>query len=413
MALREENAKLKKPTTYTDENVTLMIQGDCLEQLRRMGPETVDVIVTSPPYNIGKKYSDYDEKRSDEEFLSFMGDVAEQLARVVKADGHVFVNVGYTNIKPWTAMDVAGQFRCHFILQNQFTWVKSIAIHRVTTGNFKPINSKRFVSPTNESVFHFTLTGKVGLDRLAVGVPMMDKVNLGRFGHKDDIRCRGNTWFVPYTPINNASQRGGGHPASFPIDLPLMCIKLTGKTAGVVLDPFVGSGTTMKAALHCGMKAVGIDISPMYLAEASPEKVWPPRDEQRSEEHEQKVEKAAAAKKEKAQAEEKADKAEEAWIKEWLTDLGPKFRDNDGEYLYYISVSYDHGEAKILQDLMEGDMVQASQECEKAHGVGFPSIDDGYHEDVGALADDLEEWFKSHGATDEDIQKMYPEEDDE
>ena len=271
---------------YVGPDYTLF-QGDCVEEMRKMADSSVDVVVTSPPYNIGKTYVDYDDQRSEGDYLAFMERVGEQLARVVKPDGHVFVNVGYTNVKPWTAMDVASQFRNHFELQNQFVWVKSIAINDVTTGNFKPINSGRFVTPTNESVFHFTRSGKETLDRHAIGVPFMHKGNLARFQHEADVRCRGNTWFVPYAPINRSGQRGDGHPAAFPIDLPTMCIRLTGKTQGIVLDPFVGSGTTMEAAKQCGLKGVGIDISPTYLKTASPEKTWPPLNPDPEPEHEE------------------------------------------------------------------------------------------------------------------------------
>jgi len=101
-----------------------------------------------------------------------------------------------------------------------------------------------------------------------------------------------------------------------------------------------------------------------------------------------------------------AEQAEEAWIEQYLSDLGSEFRDADGEYRYYIIGGRDS-----LQDQMESDMVMASQKYAETHGVGFPSIDDdmNIHEDVGALADHLEEWFQKHGATDEDIKNMYPE----
>lgn len=261
---------------YTDDHVTL-IEGDCLEKLKEMPENSVDIVVTSPPYNIGINYADYTDDKEDDAFLEWMSSISRELARIVKKGGHAFVNVGYTNKKPWISHDVAQQFRRDWVLQNRFVWVKSISIENKTTGNFKPINSPRYVSLTNEDVYHFTHDGTVAIVRKAIGVPFMHKGNMERFGHVEDLRCRGNTWFVPFTPINDAGKRGGGHPATFPLELPLMCIRLTGITDGVVMDPFVGSGTVMQAARKCGMRGVGIDISPTYLAHASPEKSWPPR----------------------------------------------------------------------------------------------------------------------------------------
>ena len=117
----------------------------------------------------------------------------------------------------------------------------------------------------------------------------------------------------------------------------------------------------------------------------------------RIEDYEQKKKEAAAM---------EAEKAEEAWVKEYLAELGPEFRDENGEYLYYIIA-----ETNSLQNQVEANMVEASQEYKEEHGVGFPSIDDDcdVHNDVGVLADRLEDWFRSHGATDEDIKNLYDE----
>jgi site-specific DNA-methyltransferase (adenine-specific) len=95
-----------------------------------------------------------------------------------------------------------------------------------------------------------------------MGVPYKDKSNIARFkGIKEDKRCRGNVWFIPYPTTHGAKD----HPASFPIDLPLWCIQLAG-TTGTVLDPFAGSGTTLLAASQLGLDSIGIDISPGYKA---------------------------------------------------------------------------------------------------------------------------------------------------
>jgi site-specific DNA-methyltransferase (adenine-specific) len=160
------------------------------------------------------------------------------------------------------------------VLQNQFTWVKNISIGDVSHGHFKPINSKRYVNVTNESIFHFTKTGNVSLERLAIGVPFMHKSNLhSRSKEKADVvkpdcRCRGNSWYLPYETIQSNAKERGGHPASFPVSLAETCIKLClGTTSGkCVLDPFVGTGTTLVAAQTLGHTGIGIDINPEFLS---------------------------------------------------------------------------------------------------------------------------------------------------
>src|SRR5207253_7485933 len=75
------------------------------------------------------------------------------------------------------------QLRDLFVLQNTIHWIKSIAIDNRTFGHFKPISSKRFLNDCQEYIFHFTKTGRVEIDRLAVGVPYQDKSNIARWSH--------------------------------------------------------------------------------------------------------------------------------------------------------------------------------------------------------------------------------------
>jgi DNA modification methylase len=90
-----------------------------------------------------------------------------------------------------------------------------------------------------------------------------DKSNIGRYA-KNDLRDRGNTWFIPYETIFDREQRP--HPSTFPIKLPEMCIKLHGvKESRVVLDPFIGIGSTAVAALREGISCIGFDIDEKYL----------------------------------------------------------------------------------------------------------------------------------------------------
>ena len=84
---------------------------------------------------------------------------------------------------------------------------------------------------------------------------------------KEDKRDRGNTWFLPYETIQSKSERP--HPATFPVKLPEMCIKLHGMNdKTVVLDPFLGIGSTAIAALRLGVTFVGFEIDKGYVDEA-------------------------------------------------------------------------------------------------------------------------------------------------
>lgn len=249
-----------------------LLNGDVIEQLRTLHDKTFKCIITSPPYNIGKNYgSEVNDKKPMNEYLDWMRDVFTECSRVLTDDGSLFINVGYTSSNPWIAMDVANVVRPFMVLQNQITWVKNTSIGDTSYGHFKPINSPRYVNVTNEMLFHFTKKGDVPIHRLEIGVPFMHKSNLKSRGpekkEKPDKRCRGNSWFVPYETIQNNQKERGGHPASYPTELAEMCIKLAcgSEKDCLVLDPFLGTGTTLVAAKNLGLGGTGIDINTDFL----------------------------------------------------------------------------------------------------------------------------------------------------
>jgi site-specific DNA-methyltransferase (adenine-specific) len=254
---------------------------DCLEGFKRLDPETVDVIVTSPPYNIGKKYHTYNDVRPRKDYLDWMEEIAQASKAVLKNDGSFFLNVGGKPSDLWIAYDIAQRFRNHYVLQNTIHWVKSIAIPKqdvgkyktitddIAVGHYQPVNSKRFLSNCHEYIFHFTKTGNVEIDQLGIGVKYQDKTNIGRWKSATrDLRGRGNTWFIPYETIQNAR----AHPTVFPVKLPEMCIRLHGiGKKMLVLDPFMGTGSTAFACQKLGVDFIGFEIDKTYIALANKE----------------------------------------------------------------------------------------------------------------------------------------------
>jgi len=249
---------------------------DCITGLNEnLNEKSADVVVTSPPYNIGIGYSSYNDALPREKYLAWIEEVGVAVKRALSDDGSFFLNIGNKPKDQWIAWDVASVLRKHFVLQNVIHWVKSIAISKVDVGNypniagdiavghFKPIVSDRFLNDCHEYIFHFTKSGDAHLDKLAVGIPYQDKTNVGRWkAAKEDMRDRGNTWFIPYETIQSKSERP--HPATFPVKLPEMCVKLHGG-AKLVVDPFTGIGSTAVAAMRLGVPFVGFEIDREYL----------------------------------------------------------------------------------------------------------------------------------------------------
>ena len=270
---------------------------DCIKGISRLGDESVDLVITSPPYNLGIRYGKFSDTQDRESYLNWCGEWAKQIRRVLKSSGSFFLNVGSAPSNPLLPHEIVMMLRGLFVLQNTIHWIKSIAIeefcshlpaagqtgaalqtgHRAVTtnarsyGHFKPISSKRFLNDCHEYVFHFTKSGHVEIDRLALGVPYQDKSNIARWRHTrgSDLRCRGNTWFVPYETIQNR-EKERSHPATFPVQLAEWSIKLHGVSrVHTMLDPFLGIGNSAVAAQRCGVrKFIGFEIDETYLAEA-------------------------------------------------------------------------------------------------------------------------------------------------
>lgn len=247
-----------------------------------MGSGRADVVVTSPPYNRGIAYGRYDDRRPRDEYLEWIGRVADAVQNALAPDGSFFLNVGGSPTDPWLPLDVAQRMRPRFVLQNVIHWVKSIAIERalagsgarltgdIAVGHYQPVPSPRFLHGAQEYVFHFTHRGDVRLDRLAVGVPYQDPSNVARWRNgRQGLRCRGNTWFLPYATIRRrATDRP--HPATFPPELPERCYRLHGlHRIRLAVDPFVGLGASAVAAARLGLPFLGFDVDEQYLAVAS------------------------------------------------------------------------------------------------------------------------------------------------
>ena len=281
---------------------------DCIAGMSRLADESVDLVVTSPPYNLGISYGKYSDRQDRRSYLDWCGKWAIQIRRVLKSNGSFFLNIGAAPSNPMLPHEIVMTLRESFVLQNTIHWIKSIAIeescsHRFAAGrirpvcgpatgqtrvamqtghrpvatnvrsfgHFKPINSPRFLNDCHEYVFHFTKSGRVELNRLGLGVPYQDKSNIARWSHTrgNDLRCRGNTWFVPYETIQSR-EKERPHPATFPVQLAEWCIKLhEASRVDTMLDPFLGIGNSAVAAQRCGVERfLGFEIDDAYLEEA-------------------------------------------------------------------------------------------------------------------------------------------------
>jgi site-specific DNA-methyltransferase (adenine-specific) len=219
---------------------------------RKMGElpdRCVHLMVTSPPYNVGK---DYDKDLNLPEYLDLLGEVFSETYRVLVDGGRACVNIANVGRKPYIpyhkfVMDAMAD--SGFKMRGEVIWDKGAGAGTSTAwGSWcSPSN------PTLRDVHEYILVFSKG----PFGRPSPGKVPT--ITREEFLEYTKSLWsFMP------ESAKRAGHPAPFPLELPSRCIKLYTFRGDVVLDPFCGVGTTCLAALRNGRHFVGIDTSEEY-----------------------------------------------------------------------------------------------------------------------------------------------------
>lgn len=264
-------------------NAKQIYEEDCLTFMEKLSSQNtfLDVIVTSPPYNINKEYRTYDDNKKKDDYFAWL-EVGKKIKSVLKNDGSFFLNISGRPSDPTLPFDLAARLtkNVDFNLQNTIHWIKSVSVDpedigrnngfhnsdNISIGHFKPIVSDTYLSDLHEYIFHFTKNGNVKLEKLKIGVTYQDKTNIGRWETATrDRRDRGNVWFIPYPTVQEARP----HPAVFPVKLPERCIQLHGiKKNMLVYDPFIGIGTTALACIHLKVNYIGTEIDSHYIGVA-------------------------------------------------------------------------------------------------------------------------------------------------
>jgi DNA modification methylase len=220
-----------------------------------LAEESVACIVTSPPYNVGLDYDGVGDLRPVAEYLGQAYVWAREMARVLMDSGRVWVNV---------AAAVPGEGDDRFALAA--TWHQALSAAGLRfrdwvvwdqVGQDAATAWGSYLSPNAPN-----LRGRHELILLFHKGPW----KRGRVEHNDVARERWgeltrNVWRMPSAPRN-------GHPAPFPAELPRRAILLSTWPGEVVLDPFCGSGTTVRVARDLGRVGIGCDLSPAYATKS-------------------------------------------------------------------------------------------------------------------------------------------------
>lgn len=231
------------------EDVILVGSSESMEEL----PDaSVALMVTSPPYHVGKEY---DSDASFEEYLGMLERVLTETHRVLEPGGRAVVNVANLGRRPYLPLSHLVGMMMHeigFLMRGEIIWRKG----RGANGNVAWGSWRSPSNPVIRDLHEYCLVFSKGrFDRVRKG-----KATIGR----DDFMA--STLSVWEFPPESATRVG--HPAPFPVELPRRFIELYTYQGELVLDPFMGSGTTAVAAVLTGRRYVGYEIDPEYAAVA-------------------------------------------------------------------------------------------------------------------------------------------------
>ncbi|HHE65772.1 MAG TPA: site-specific DNA-methyltransferase [Bacteroidetes bacterium] len=239
---------------------------DCLDGLKKLDDKSINLIVTSPPYNIGIDYDNWNDRMRWEDYWKFTENWLKECFRVLKDDGRICVNhylsFGCSKKKFEERMEqevdvelvrIAPLFEIHHIAMNigfkhhsVAIWMDRTLSKRTAWGSWLSASSPYINSPFEGILIMYKKIWK----RKNKGVTQISK--------RDFVDLTRGIWKI-------GTQSKQLTKANFPVDLPEKCIRLLSYEGDVILDPFMGSGTTAVACKQLGRNFIGFEISKKYV----------------------------------------------------------------------------------------------------------------------------------------------------
>jgi hypothetical protein len=235
--------------------------GDCRELLKKLPDESVSLVVTSPPYNISKPYGKYRDKIPLEEWKNLINDVTREVYRVLKPNGSFFLNLSpipfgkEKEILPLPFLGYEILKQNDFFIRNIITWTFNNMVNCTNRLSGRYENIIWAVKDLNNYVFN--------LDDIRIPyITKKDKRLVGGNGRNPT-----DVWY--FDRINNVTKKKLKlkHPTIYPEKMIDRIILMSSNEGDIILDPFLGSGTSIVSAIKNNRKAIGFELDESYRTE--------------------------------------------------------------------------------------------------------------------------------------------------
>jgi site-specific DNA-methyltransferase (adenine-specific) len=220
-------------------------QDDSTRYLKNIRSNSVDLVIADPPYNLGKDYGNNSDNKSFDEYMDFSQNWIKEAHRILKNTGTMYIFMGVRFI---SYLYMLLEKECKFIFNSWITW-------HYTQG----LGKTKGFSPRHDDILMFSKTGdcKFILDNIRIPQKYYRSVNNMRGANPGDV------W--QFSHIHYCNKNRQEHPTQKPEGLIERMVLASSEEGDMVIDPFAGSGTTLRVCQQLNRNCIGIELNPEYV----------------------------------------------------------------------------------------------------------------------------------------------------